>query len=167
MALPWEDLKIRISKTRSKTPFFESHPDLPGANELNGLQVLISYPCINLTEHGIVRGNAFEYVACHKGPGLLDPMKPGNPYMSQWTGPWLVTRKARRLFDTKPLSKPIMTNRESDLWWPTLVLFHPQYEIFFKMHFYYSSAKSVLFVSVCNVLNHCGLVTPYGVVEIG
>ena len=30
-----EDLKIPISKTKLKIPFLESHPDLPGANELN------------------------------------------------------------------------------------------------------------------------------------
>ena len=30
-----EDLKIPISKARLKIPFLESHPDLPGANELN------------------------------------------------------------------------------------------------------------------------------------
>ena len=33
-ALSWEDLKIPISKARLKIPCLESHPDLPGANEL-------------------------------------------------------------------------------------------------------------------------------------
>ena len=33
--LSWEDRTISISKTRLKIPFLESHPDLPGANELS------------------------------------------------------------------------------------------------------------------------------------
>ena len=32
--LPWENLKIPISKTRLKITFLESHSDFPGANEL-------------------------------------------------------------------------------------------------------------------------------------
>ena len=31
---PWDDLKTPISKTRLKTVFWQSHPDLPGNNEL-------------------------------------------------------------------------------------------------------------------------------------
>ena len=35
-ALSWEELKISVSKTRSKISFLESHTHLPGANELIG-----------------------------------------------------------------------------------------------------------------------------------
>ena len=46
--LSWEDLKIPISKTRLKIPFLESHPDLPGANELIG--VLLALDKVDATQ---------------------------------------------------------------------------------------------------------------------
>ena len=42
MALSWQDLTIHTNKIRMKLEFLKSHPDLPGANELNILIWFIS-----------------------------------------------------------------------------------------------------------------------------
>ena len=75
------------------------------------------------------------------GPPLNDGMMainsspPSAAYMRQWTGSALVQIMACRLIGAKPLSEPMLTYCQLDLWEQTSVKFKSKYKTFHSWNF--------------------------------
>ena len=162
------------AKKKNTHPFLPKNSQTVIRNRKSGVKsreisflhnLFLSNPIINAI---FQRAQQYRYPTCitimqvvSKTNGInLSP--PSATYMRWWTGSALIQIMACRLDGTNPLSEPMLTISQLD----------PKKYISMKFYLKFKYFYSRKCVSTCRLgngghLTHCGLVTPYGGIDLG